>query len=218
MFVGHLAVAFGAKKLDPQVPLAPLIAASFGLDLLWPVLLLLGIETVRVEAGNTMFTPLAFDSYPWSHSLLMVLLWGSTGGVLAALYLKRARAGLVVGALVVSHWLLDVITHRPDLPLWPGGPELGLGLWNSVPATLSVEGGLLVVGVALYTRAARPRDQVGRWALWALVALTAAIWVSQPWSPPPPSSMAVAVVALFMWTLPVWAGWIDRHRPVVGAT
>ncbi len=138
MFVGHLAVSLGAKAVEPKVPLSALVAASFGLDLLWPLLVLGGIERVSVAPGNTAFTPLAFESYPWSHSLLLAAVWGMIAWVFAYLTTKSQRLSLLVGAVVVSHWVLDFVTHHPDLPLWPGGPKLGLGLWYSVPATILV--------------------------------------------------------------------------------
>jgi membrane-bound metal-dependent hydrolase YbcI (DUF457 family) len=216
MFVGHLAVAVGAKKVEPRVPLWGLVAASFGIDLLWPLLLFAGIEVVRVDPGNTAFTPLDFDSYPWSHSLLMSLAWGAAAGAAACIMMKSARSALLIAAVVVSHWLLDFLTHMPDLPLWPGGPEVGLGLWNSIPATMIVEGGMLLSAIILYQRWTSPIDRVGRWAFWGLIALTGLLWASQPWAPPAPSSIAVATTGLFMWLLPFWAGWIERHRTAVG--
>ena len=212
MFVGHLAVSFTAKVVEPKAPLSVLVAASFGLDLLWPLLILAGVETVSVAPGNTAFTPLAFELYPWSHSLLMAGVWGAIAGGLTYGVSKSQRVALLVGTVVVSHWILDFLTHRPDLPLWPGGPKFGLGLWNSIPATILVEGGLFLVAMGMYVRAYKPRDAVGRWALWTLVALTSVIWITQPWSPPPPSSNAVAGVALAMLIFPWWGVWIDRHR------
>ncbi len=212
MFVGHLAVALGARKAEPRVTLGAAVAAAFGLDLLWPILLLLGLESVRVHPGDTAFTNLAFDSYPWSHSLLVVMGWSA----LAALVGRRAcgswRAGIVLGALVLSHWGLDFMTHRPDLPLWPGGPVVGLGLWNSIPGTILVEGGFLAAGVWLYARGSVARDGIGRWALVGLVTFTGVVWVTQPWSPPPPGATAVAAGALILWLLPPWARWIEAHR------
>ena len=171
MFVGHLAVALAARRAERRAPLGALVGAAFALDLVWPLFLLAGIETVRIDPGNTAFTPLAFASYPWSHSLSMAVVWSVVAGRVAAAILKRARAGLFIGLAVLSHWLLDFVTHRPDLPLWPGGPLVGLGLWNSLPLTLVVEGVLFAAAVALYLRATRPRDAVGRWALWGLVLL-----------------------------------------------
>ncbi len=216
MFVGHLAVALAASQAERRAPLGTLVGAAFGLDLIWPLLLVAGIETVRIEPGNTAFTPLAFESYPWSHSLSMAIVWSVVAGRVAAAILKRARAGLFIGLAVLSHWLLDFVTHRPDLPLWPGGPQVGLGLWNSVPLTLVVEGVLFAAAVTLYARGTRPRDAVGRWAFRGLVLLTTVIWISGPFSPPPPSVTAIALVGLALWLLPFWAGWIERHRTSLG--
>jgi hypothetical protein len=212
MFVGHLAAAFGARAVERRVPLAAAVAAAFALDLLWPFLLLLGLESVRVHPGDTAFTNLAFDSYPWSHSLALVLVWSAVAGVLSRAALHSTRVGLVVGALVLSHWVLDLITHRPDLPLWPSGPLVGWGLWQSIAATILVEGTLLALGLAAYLRATTARDRTGVWALAGLVALATTIWITQPWSPPPPSSTAVALGALALWLFPPWARWIDMHR------
>jgi hypothetical protein len=209
MFVGHLAVALAAKPAAPTVSIGALIGAAFGLDLIWPLFVLAGLEEVRVEPGATAFTPLAFVSYPWSHSLLMSLVWGFAFGVA---FWRWSRAALVIAALVVSHWVLDFVTHRPDLPLWIDGPRVGLGLWNSIPATLVVEGAVLIGGVFVYTRFTRPRSGTGRWALWSLLALCTAIWISGPFSPPPPSAEAVSIVAFALWLFPLWGHWIERHR------
>lgn len=209
MFVGHLAVALAAKPAVPGRSLGTLIAAAFALDLLWPFLLLAGVERVAVQPGVTAFTPLRFESYPWSHSLLLAAVWG----LVVALAVRRDRAAaLTLGALVVSHWVLDFVTHRPDLPLWPGGPLAGLGLWNSVPWTLVVEGALLAAGLAIYLRATRARRRAGVWALWSLIALCTAIWASGPFFAPPPGATAIAVAALAMWLFPLWGAWIDRAR------
>jgi hypothetical protein len=215
MFVGHLAVALGAKRASPRTPLAALIAAAFGLDVIWPVLLLVGLERVRIDPGHTAFTPLAFEYYPWSHSLSMAVVWGIAAGRLSVVVLKRATAGLIVGLAVVSHWLLDYVTHVPDLPLWPGGPVVGLGLWNSIPGTLMVEGGLLAAAVALYLRGTRPRRPAGKWSFWLLIAFTTVIWISGPFSAPPPSERAIAWLALGMWLLAPWGSWIDRNRQTI---
>jgi hypothetical protein len=213
MFVGHLAVALAAKKVEPRAPLAALVAAVFGPDLLWPIFLLLGWETVRIDPGNTAFTPLNFISYPWSHSLLMDVVWAAALGFLMARLTKSTRVGWVVALGFVSHWVLDVVSHRPDMPVWPGGPTIGLGLWYSVPATLAVEGALFAASVLIYARAQPPRDAAGRWGFVGLIVLCAFAWLSGPFSPPPPSETAIAVVGLVMAAVfPVWAAWIDRHR------
>jgi hypothetical protein len=214
MFVGHFGLAFAAKRVAPRSSLATLFAATAFLDVLWPVLVLLGVEKVRIEPGITAFSPFDFVSYPWSHSAALALLWSVlfAGAVFAA---ARDRAtALVSGALVFSHWVLDAASHRPDLPLWPGGPRVGLGLWYSVPATLAVEGAIFAAGVWIYAEATRARDRIGRWALAGLVAfLTAAYLSDRLGGPPPPSDTAVAWVGLAaaVVLLP-WAGWVDRHR------
>ena len=212
MFVGHLAVALGAKSVEPRVPLPAAVAAAFGLDLLWPLLLLLGLETVRVHPGDTAFTNLAFDAYPWSHSLVLVVGWSVLAWLLARRVLGSPRVAVVLGVLVFSHWPLDAVVHRPDLPLWPGGPLAGLGVWNSVAGTIAVEGSLLAAGLWMYARATARRDGTGRWALVAMTALCVGIWITQPWSPPPPSATAVAVGALVLWLLIPWSRWIESHR------
>lgn len=212
MFVGHLAVALGAKKVEPDMPLWAGIAAAFGIDLLWPVLLLTGLEVVRIDPDATAFTPLDFVSYPWSHSLVLVLFWGLLVGGAAFAAFRNGRVASILGALVVSHWLLDAIAHRPDLPLWPGGPLVGLGLWHSIPGTLIFEGCLLISGVWLYTSVTRSVSRAGTWALVGLLCFTGGIWVSQPWAPPAPNAGAVAATALTLWILLPWARWIEAGR------
>ncbi|MEQ9103424.1 MAG: hypothetical protein RIE53_01865 [Rhodothermales bacterium] len=214
MFVGHLAAALGAKTVAREAPLPLLIGASFGIDILWPVLLLVGAETVVVDPGNTAFTALDFAWYPWSHSLLMVVVWG----VLLAGVVRMAggsrRVASVSALVLVSHWVLDWITHGPDLPLWPGGVETGLGLWHSVPGTLAVEGLLLVAALVVFFRVVDVPGRQGHLALWSLVGLCVLIWASQPFSPPPPGTTAIAVVGLSMWLLPLWGWWIERNVTV----
>lgn len=218
MFVGHFAVALGAKRAAPALSLGALVAAAQLADLLWPVLVLTGVERVAVRPGATVVTPLDFLSYPWSHSLLALVVWGALAAVAAwRLAGSGRRAAVVVAAVVASHWLLDWITHRPDLPLVPGGARYGLELWSSRPGTMLVEGALFALGTVLYARSTTPRDRTGRWALVGFVAFLALVWVANLFGPPPPSSEAVAWTALSMWLLVAWAAWLDRHRaPVRG--
>lgn len=140
------------------------------------------------------------------------MIWGVAAGRLAAGRFGRVGSGLAIGLVVISHWLLDFLTHRPDLPLWPGGPEVGLGLWHSIPGTLLVEGALFGAAIAIYARGTRARRAAGTWSLWSLVVFTGAIWISGPWGPPPPSARAIVWVGLAMWVFPLWAVWIDRTR------
>jgi hypothetical protein len=212
MFIGHYAVGLAAKRIEPRLSLALLLTAPQVLDFLWPVFVLAGLEHVEVSPGNTAFTPLAFVDYPWSHSLVMSLVWAGAFAVFVRARVGTWRSALVAGALVMSHWVLDFATHAPDMPLWPGGPKLGLGLWQSVPGTLVVEIALYAAGVALYARATRTKDRVGTWAFVGLVGLLFVVYLGNLLGPPPPSSTAVAISALALWLVPLWGMWIDRHR------
>ncbi|HSM15205.1 MAG TPA: hypothetical protein VLA66_14140 [Thermoanaerobaculia bacterium] len=215
MFAGHFGAGFGAKAAAPRLSLGTLFLAAQFVDLLWPTLLLLGLEQVEIRPGITRVTPLDFVSYPISHSLAMGVVWGLVlGGIVRALG-RTTRSAVVVGLAVASHWLLDLIVHRPDLPLAPGlATKVGLGLWGSLPATLAVELVILGAGVAVYLRATRARDRAGTIGLWSLVACLLAIELSNLLGPPPPSVTAIAVVGQAQWLLVAWGYWIDRHREV----
>ncbi len=217
MFIGHFAVGFAGKRFAPRASLAALLLAALFADVLWPILVAIGAEEVRIAPGATAYTPLEFVSYPWSHSLLMLIIWG---GLFAAYYRGKpdgARTGFVLGILVVSHWVLDWITHKPDMPLWPRGPKLGLGLWNSVYGTMAVEILMFVVGVAIYTKSTRARDRIGSVGWWALVVMVGGFYMSDSLSgSTPPSVSAIWISALIATAVTlVWAGWVDRHRDVV---
>jgi len=214
MFLGHFAVGMGAKRVAPELSLGTLFVAAQLADLIWPVLVLAGVERVEIAPGATAVTPLDFVSYPWSHSLVALVVWGALLA-LAWLALRRGLPGaaLVLFATVVSHWLLDVASHRPDMPITlTGTRRLGLGLWNSVPATLLVEALLFAGGIWLYLRSTRARDRVGRLALAGLLAFLAVIYVANVFGPPPPSARVIAWSGLAMWLLVLWASWADRHR------
>ena len=212
MFIGHAALALAAKPLAPRVSLALLLAATYWLDMVWPVFLLAGIEQVRIDPGNTAVTPLDFVHYPWSHSLAAALAWSALFG-LACLRTGK-RAALLLALLVFSHWVLDVITHRADMPLWPGsGTLLGFGLWNSIPATIAIECAMFAIGVWIYARSAPSRDRIGTFAFWGLVVFLALIYLANIFGPPPPSVMAIAIAGIAGAALfTVWSWWADRHR------
>jgi membrane-bound metal-dependent hydrolase YbcI (DUF457 family) len=214
MFIGHFAVAFGAKRVAPRTSLATLIVAAQLLDLIWPILVLLGIETVRIDrAASSPFLRLRFVHYPWSHSLLMAAVWGIAFALAYRARTGYGRGAAVVAAVVVSHWVLDWITHRPDLQLAPRvDPRVGLGLWTRPLATIAVEAALFVAGVAVYARATRPRDRAGTWAFRAFVAFLVIAYASSLAGGPPPSVRVVAASALAGWILIPWIAWFDRHR------
>ena len=213
MFIGHYGAAFAAKSIDRRPSLGTLFLASQWVDLIWPVMLLAGIEKVRIDPGNTAFTPLDFVYYPFTHGFLSVLIWGSLIGGIYYLIKKNARGAFLLAGLVVSHWVLDWIAHGPDLPVVPGSDlKTGLGLWNSIPATVIVEGSLFLFGVFLYNRKTKAKNLTGRIGLWSLVVFFVGVYVMNLWGPPPPGVKPVAYVGLSQWLLVAWAYWIDANR------
>ncbi len=214
MFIGHFGLGFGAKRAAPAVSLGVLFAACQWADLLWPTLVLAGVEHVDIDPGNTAVTPLNFVAYPYSHSLEALLLWAVVAGIAYRVTRRfSVSAPFVIGGLVISHWVLDWITHRPDMPLTvTGTTRVGLGLWNSVAGTVVVEGLIFVGGVVAYVRATRPRDRIGAIGCWVLIGFLAVVYVANLTSPPPPSASVVAWSAEAMWLLVAWGYWIDRHR------
>ncbi len=213
MFIGHFAVGFAAKKFAPRTSLAVLLAAPLLSDILWPIFLLLGWEHARVAPGDTKFTPFDLYDFPWSHSLLMCCVWAT---LFAAVYYAIARyrpGAIAVWIGVVSHWVLDWITHRPDMPLYPGSAKFGLGLWNSIWGTLTVEIAMFAIGIWLYVGATRARDRIGRYAFIAYVALLMAIYLGDRFSPPPDNMSQVAWPGIIAAVILIpWAWWFDRHR------
>jgi membrane-bound metal-dependent hydrolase YbcI (DUF457 family) len=214
MFLGHFGLGFGAKRAASAASLGTLFVACQFADLLWPSLVLLGYERVEVQPGATVMTPLNFVSYPYSHSLLALSFWGiAFGAVYVALRRARAFAAATLALLVVSHWVLDYVTHRPDLPLTiHGSARFGLGLWWSMPGTLVVELTIFAAGVALYLRETAARDRIGTIGLWSLVVFLLVVYVASSFGPPPPSSAAIAWSAQAMWLIVAWGYWVDAHR------
>ena len=220
MFIGHIAVGFASKKFAPRTSLAALIAAPIFLDLLWPFFLLFGWEHVRIVPGFTRYNPLDLYDFPWSHSLLMSIVW-ATGFAVIYYAATRYRPGAIaIWIGVVSHWILDWITHIPDMPLYPGsGPKLGLGLWNHVAATMTTEIAMLLVGVSIYARATRARDRIGRYAFFAYVVVLLVLFIGDRFSAVPPAVSAIIWSALIAEAvLLVWPWWFDRHREVPDVT
>lgn len=212
MFIGHFALGFAAKRAAPRLSLAVLFVAVEFADILWPFFVALGIEQVRIDPGNTAFTPLDFVSYPYSHSLVFLFVWGVLLGLICVRTARDRRMVPLAVALVVSHWVLDWITHRPDMPLYPGSVKLGLGLWDSVPATLFVELVMFASGVWMYASVTRARDSVGRWAFIGFIGLLLASYFAGIGSPPPSVTALVATAIVGFAVITLWAWWFDRHR------
>lgn len=213
MFIGHFGAGMSGKKAAPRVSLGTLFLAAQFIDLLWPFFLLLGIEKVKIDPGNTAVTPLNFIYYPFSHSFLSVLIWAAVFGAVYFIIKKDFKASIILGLLVISHWILDFLTHRPDLPLYPGsGIFVGLGLWNSIAGTIIVEGGIFALGVYLYTGTTKAKNKSGMFGFWSLIVFLVIIYLSNLFGPPPPSVEPLGYVGLAQWLLVIWAYWIGKNR------
>ncbi len=195
MFIGHYGVSFAAKRVDPSIPLWGLFVAVQLLDGFWAPFVLLGIEKVRIVPGITASNPLDLYYMPYTHSLLAALLW-SAGALLVYRVLGQRRgkpmAAVVVGLAVLSHWLLDLLVHRPDLPLYDDAVKVGLGLWNLPVAALGLEATLLFGGMWLYFGVVAPP----RWPMVVFGVVMFAIQVYVFFGPPPVSDRAAAWTAL----------------------
>ena len=213
MFIGHFGVGLAAKSVAKKTSLGTLFFASQFIDLLWPSLLLLGVESVKIVPGATKLTPLEFTHYPISHSLLAVIVWSAMFGSFYFIVRRSILPAIVCGALVTSHWLLDALTHRPDLPLRPGGTlKIGLGLWNYPALATSIELLFFAGGLFLYLRTTKSIDLIGSIGFWFLVVFLVIIYFGNVFGPPPPSVSAIAWTSQAQWLLIAWGYWLDKHR------
>jgi hypothetical protein len=211
MFIGHFAAGMAGKKLEPSISLGTLFLAAQFLDLLWPTLLLLGLEHVEIAPGISVVTPLNFTHYPISHSLLTVLAWGALFGIIYFLSSKNRRGAWLLGLLVISHWFLDLLVHIPDLPLYPGdSPKVGLGLWNSTALTIVVEGAVFITGIYLYVKTRNRLARRVSWWFWSLVIFLIIIQAMNFMGPPPPDVEAIAWAGHLQWLFVLWGWWADR--------
>lgn len=213
MFIGHFGVGFAGKKIEKSVSLGTYLMAAQWIDLVWPILLLFGIEKAEIRPGVSVITPLDFTYYPFSHSLFGVIVWAVLFGMVYFLIKKNSRASVILGLVVVSHWFLDLLVHIPDLPIFPGvNIKVGFGLWNSFAATVILESLIFATGVFLYFKTTRPKNKTGVYSLISIVILLSAIYVSNLFSPPPPSIEAIAYVGNAQWIFVLWGYWIDKNR------
>jgi hypothetical protein len=208
VFLGHIALGLAGKRAAPEVSLATWLASVQLVDLLWPIFLLAGLEHVRIAPGITRFTPLDFYDYPITHSLVGSACWAALFAAGWMMTRRNARVAALLAAGVVSHWVLDVISHRPDVPVLPHGPYLGLGLWNSVAATLVVELTMFAAGIVLYVQAGGSGRR--RVSFWLLMAFLLAAYFAASFGPPPPDTRTLAWSALAAWLLVPWAWFADR--------
>jgi membrane-bound metal-dependent hydrolase YbcI (DUF457 family) len=218
MLAGHFAVGLVAKRVAPAASAGTLVLASMMPDLLWCIFMIAGIEHVQFKPGIGAANYFGASDIAWSHSLLMDGLWA---GLLAAAYfLKRRnqRGAWVIFGAVLSHWLLDLISHRPDMPLSPGlNRYFGLGLWDSIPAAVTVEGGFWLLAVILYARATHARKRTGVYAYWIVAAILTLLWYNNLAGPPPGDPHTAPVASFLFFSLAVaWANWMNRLRPSSG--
>jgi membrane-bound metal-dependent hydrolase YbcI (DUF457 family) len=213
VFIGHFAVGFAAKRAAPRASLGVLMAAPLFLDLLWPIFLIAGVESVRIEKSANPFLALDLHDFPWSHSLVTALAWSAVFATAFWAATRYSRGALVLGIGVFSHWVLDFVTHRPDMPLYPGSPtSVGLGLWNFPPVTMALEITMSVVGVVIYVSTTRAMSWRGVAPLWALVVLLAVFYAMTAFGPPPANVDFIRYGGLIGWLFVPWAWWIDRNR------
>ena len=214
MFIGHYAVALGAKRIAPDVSLGVMFIACQLADLIWPNLVLLGIESFEVDPGNTVITPLNFTHYPYSHSLVGLAIWSIFLGSIYLLFKgNKFRSAFIIALMVISHWLLDVVTHRADMPLsFSENLLLGLGLWDLPAVVIPLELAIFGFGLWLYTRQTRARDKIGKYGFWSMITFLVIVYLGNIFGPPPPSVMAVAWSAQALWIVVIWAWWVDKHR------
>ncbi|MFZ2865648.1 MAG: hypothetical protein WA440_12915 [Ignavibacteriaceae bacterium] len=215
MFIGHFGVGFAGKKFSKSASLGTYFMAAQWIDLVWPIFLLLGIEQVEIEPGISAVTPLNFVYYPFTHSLLAAVIWGILFGAVYYFIKKNLKTSVLLGLFVLSHWFLDLLVHIPDLPILIGnGTKVGFGLWNSLTATLIVEGLIFIAGIYFYFRATKTKNKTGTYSLIGLIIFLVLIYTSNLFSPPPDSVQAIAIVGNAQWLIILWGYWIDRNRHI----
>jgi hypothetical protein len=212
MVLGHYGLAFAARRYAGKTSLGTLVLAAQLADEVWPLMLLAGLEKVSILSGAPPTLRLSFTDYPWTHSLATQVIAGVVFGLIYFLLRRDRRGALIAGALVPSHWVLDAVVHVPDLPVWPGGPKVGLGLWRSVPATITLELLTLALGVIVYCSKSRATSGKGRYLLHGFLAFLLLGYLSSLLGPPPENIRGLAMGALILWILVPWAYWLDSAR------
>jgi len=210
MFVGHYGVSFAARPAGPRVPLWVWFIAVQWLDVVWSVLILLGIEKMRIAPGFTEANPYDLYYMPYTHGLPGAIVLSLILGAVVALFSseKRGATFLLVAAAVFSHWILDLVVHTPDLPLYDNTAKVGFGLWRHVVFSFPLEIGLLLVGAWLYARTVTFRHP---FVFWGFVLFLGAMQVYANFGPPPASTDSMAVMAFgFYVVLAFLAALVER--------
>jgi hypothetical protein len=215
MFIGHFGLSFAAKRAAPKVSLSTLFIATQFVDILWPFLLVFHVEKVAIIPGYTKTNAFEFLYFPYTHSLLMGVVWGLALGIIHWLFKRDTRGAIVIGLCVLSHWFLDLIVHTADLPLTPFGEyKVGLGLWNHVAITLILEITIFLAGAYIYATFTKAKNKIGQWMLWALVVLLLVVQLANTFGPIPSGSIMTLFVSFItlMVIILTLAYWVDRNR------
>jgi len=212
MFIGHYGPAFLVKRADRTIPLWVLFVAVQFLDVLWAPFVLLGIEKVRIVPGFTKASPLDLYYMPYTHGLLTAIGWSIVFGGAYQLIARpsTARASILVGLAVFSHWVLDFLVHRPDLPLYDNSAKVGLGLWNIPTIELPLEA-LLLLGAMWWCYRENLRRAIGTFVFGVLLV---ALQVYSFFAPPPPTDKAMAATAFISYiVLAIVIWWLQDRKP-----
>jgi LexA-binding, inner membrane-associated putative hydrolase len=217
MGVGHLAASFAVRGRFPRVALFYLLLAGAFVDVLWGLTILSGLEHAHVGTETGSSIPIVLDHVPYTHSLIACLGWSALVSAVWWLWRRNRSAALVLGALVASHWVLDFVSHVPEMPVLPAGPLVGLGLWRSRAASIAVEIGMLWLGLALYARDTRGKDRIGTVGLILVSVVLTVLGAGAFFGPLPPSVMPLAMGNIVLVLPLLLIGWVDRHRAVASS-
>jgi hypothetical protein len=215
MFVGHYGPAFAATAAKKSIPLWVVFIAVQLVDVLWAIFVLLGIEKVRIVPGFTATNPLDLYYMPYTHSLIGAILWSIAAGIVYY-FLRKVdgwSAAALVGGAVFSHWALDWLVHRPDLPLYDNAFKVGLGLWNYPVFAFLLEIAILFGGMYLYLKATESTSRIGRYGMVVFGLVMLVVQSIVFFGPPPSSDKAAATTALVFYF--VFAGvtyWLEKQR------
>lgn len=214
MFIGHYGVSFAIRARDKSIPLWVLFIAVQFLDVFWSIFVFSGIEKVRIVPGITATNPLDLYYMPYTHSLIGALCWSVVGLATYKLgWRSNLAAALLVAAAVFSHWVLDLIVHRPDLALYDDTYKVGFGLWDYPVIAFALEIVLLFGGMFLYLRSTQANNAVGKFGMPALGLLLIAAQSIVFFGSPPTSGAATAVTALVAYIVfAAAASWLERQR------